>query len=377
MRRFLGLVVAMTLIAAACTSGDETETATPTLSPSTTSTSTTTTAPTTTTTLEIQVDGADEDLAELVRGLYETSRPDSPESAQTTVGSYDEVTQVAVVTADDDVTLAVADPDWRIVGGWWPSMGSEVDLGSFPKLMLVIGSDARPGHDPLAQQADSLHFVGITAAGEATVVGVPRDSWLPVPEQGNMKITSSLLRGGPDLTMQALSDASGIEFDGYLITGFEGFLGLIEVLGGLDIDVPIDLADRWSKAYLDAGQQILSPADALAFARTRKTISGGDFTRKYHGGLALVAAATMVKSMGPGAIPALLETSSGLYWTDLTAEETLQLIAAIVWADVADATVVVAEGYVDTTSGGASIVRLADSAYVLFEDMQDGELDNP
>jgi LCP family protein required for cell wall assembly len=191
-----------------------------------------------------------------------------------------------------------------------------------------------------------------------------------------MKITSSLTRGGPELTLQALSEASGIVFDGYLLTGFEGFTGLIEVLGGLEIDVPVDLADRWAGAYIDAGEQTLSPADALAFARVRKTISGGDFTRKYHGGLALIAAATMVKTMGAEAIPGLLESSAGLYWTDLNHEETLLLVASIVWADVASATNVVADGYVDTTSGGASIVRLTDSAYALFEDMQDGELEN-
>jgi hypothetical protein len=80
--------------------------------------------------------------------------------------------------------------------------------------------------------------------------------------------------------------------------------------------------------------------------------------------------------MGPEAIPGLLEVSSGLYWTDLSAEEALLLAAAIVRADLSRATNVVAEGSVSTTSGGASIVRLADSAFVLFEDMHDGVLEN-
>lgn len=376
MRRLLGLFVAIALVVTACNSqADQTTTSvdtTPTTAPTTT-----TTAPATTTTLEMQIEGADAELAALVRSVYEDGGPERPAWAQTSVGAFDETTKIAVVTASDDVTLAIADPAWRIVGGWWPSLGEEVSLGSFPKLMLVIGSDARPGHDPLSQQADSLHIVGLTEEGAATVVGVPRDAWLPVPDRGNMKITSSLLKGGPELTTQALSDASGIDFDGYLITGFEGFVGLIELLGGLDIDVPIDLADRWADAYIDAGPQVLSPSDALAFARVRKTIRGGDFTRKFHGGLALIAAATMVKSMGPEAIPGLLEAASGLYWTDLSPEEVLVLTAAIVRADIANATNIVADGTIGTTSGGASIVRLEDSAYVLFEDMRDGVLDNP
>lgn len=373
MRHMLGLVLVLALVAAACNSAVEATTTF--LATTTTEASTTTIAPTTTTTTApMEVQGAEPALVELVRAVYDDKT--SPEDGVAAVGAFDETTRVAVVTAGADVTLAVADPGWRIVGGWWPSINERPTLGEFPKLMLVIGSDARPGHDPLRSQADSLHFVGLAEDGTATVVGVPRDSWLPVPGRGNMKITSSLLKGGPELTMQALSDASGIEFDGYLITGFEGFQGLIEVLGGLDIDVPLDLNDKWAKAYIDAGRQILTPSDALAFARVRKTISGGDFTRKFHGGLALIAAATMVQAMGPEAIPGLLEVSSGLYWTDLSAEEALLLAAAIVRADLSRATNVVAEGSVSTTSGGASIVRLADSAFVLFEDMHDGVLEN-
>ncbi len=378
MSRLLAIVVAAVVVVACAVGTASTTEAPPTSTAATTtstSTSTTTTAPTTTTTLEMRVAGADDELARLVRSLYEGAGPGTPASARTDVDRLDELVRVAVVTSGDDVTLAIGDPDWRIVGGWWPSMGGQVSLGSFPKSILVIGSDARPGHDPLRQQADSLHFVGITEEGTATILGIPRDAWLPVPDRGNMKITSSLLKGGPELTMRALSDASGIEFDGYLLTGFEGFTSLIEVLGGLDIDVPVAMADKWSKAYLDAGPQVLSPSDALAFVRTRKTISGGDFTRKHHGGLALIAAASMVQAMGPGAIPGLLESASGLYWTDLDFEETLLLVGAIVWSDVANATNVVAEGTVDMVGDGASVVRLADSAYVLFEDMRDGDLD--
>ena len=136
------------------------------------------------------------------------------------------------------------------------------------------------------------------------------------------------------------------------------------------------MADRWAQAYLDAGPQTLSPEDALAFTRVRKTIEGGDFTRKKHGGMALIAAATMVQGMGVGALPGTMDMASGLYSTDLSAEEALLLAAAIIRADLANASNVVAPGSVDTTSGGASIVRLHDEAYVLFEDLADGKLDD-
>ena len=218
--------------------------------------------------------------------------------------------------------------------------------------------------------------MGLDAPGSASVLGLPRDSFVPIPGFGTQKATNSLRLGGPELTVETLSDVTQIEFDGYVLTGFEGFTALIGVLGGLDIDVPLDLNDKWAKAYIDAGRQVLSAADALAFARVRKTISGGDFTRKKHGGMALIAAAAMVQAMGIGAVPQLMEQSSDFYYTDMSAEELLLFFGAIITVDTAQITNVVAAGYVDTTTGGASIVRLKDEAYETFADLADGRLGN-
>jgi len=337
---------------------------------------------TTTTTIEMEITGTagDSGLEELIRALYvapEEIAGDVPSKAQVFIGAFDEKTRVAVAEAGEDVTLLVADPAWRVVGGWWPSLAMDPSLGDFPKIVAVVGSDARPGHDPLGAQADSIHFVGLDESGSASVLGLPRDAWVPVPGIGNTKATNSLLKGGPELVMETFSDLTDLEFTGYLLTGFEGFLGLVGVLGGLDIDVPLDLNDKWAKAYIDAGRQILSPADALAFARVRKTIRGGDFTRKEHGGLALIAAATMVQAAGPSGVASLLEEANELYYTDMTAEEALLLVGAILQADLGSAINAVAPGFVDTTSGGASIVRLRDEAYLLFEDLRDGRIDSP
>jgi LCP family protein required for cell wall assembly len=322
---------------------------------------------------------SDPELEELIRDFYELpegSEATVPEKARASVGMFDEESRVAVIEAGEDVTLAVADPIWRVVGGWWPSLGIQPSLGTFPKIVAVIGSDARPGHDPLRAQADSIHFVVLDETGVASILGLPRDSWVPVPGFGNQKATSSLVKGGPEVMMQTFSDLTQLEFDGYLLTGFEGFTGLIGVLGGLDIDVPLDLNDRWAKAYIDAGRQILSAADALAFTRVRKTLRGGDFARKKNGGLALIAAAAMVEARGIGAVPLLMEQSRDLYYTDMSAEMMVLLAAAIISIDPAQITNVVAAGYVDTTSGGASIVRLEEEAYEAFEDLADGRLGN-
>ncbi|MFZ0626739.1 MAG: LCP family protein, partial [Acidimicrobiia bacterium] len=363
------------------------------------STSTTsTTAATTTTTTPLPVvsgDGVDSALASTIQALYGLSTgsappvaPESvisgfqgataailPDAAVGHVGQFETSYRVAVVEAGEDVTLAVADPTWRIVGGWWPSVGIEAVLGAFPKRVAVIGSDARPGEDPEISRADSIHFVNLAEDGSVAVVGVPRDSWVPIPGVGKSKINSSLSRGGPDLMMETFADVTGVDLDGYLLTGFAGFQDLIGVLGGLAIDVPTSLSDKAAKAYIDAGQQVLQAADALAFARVRKTLPDGDFGRSKNGGLALIAAASMLRAMGPGAIPGLIQGAAGAYSTDMTGEEVLLLAAAITRFDPEATANVVASGSAGT-AGSASVVFLHDSAYQTFEDMADGKLGN-
>ena len=393
MRR-VALTLTLALIVSGCgPEADDTVATTTTSTTSTSSTTTTTMATTTTTVLEVAGEGVDQELAALVRALYDipnggvaVAAPQSvidgftaataataPTAAAATVGSVGKAGRVAVVAAGDDITLAVADPTWRIVGGWWPSHQVAPALGEFPKTVAVVGSDARSNEDREATRADSIHFVTLAEDGASALVGLPRDSWVPIDGGSKGKVNSSLYFGGPEGMMRTFTDLTGAEFDGYLLTGFVGFRELVDVLGGLEIDVPRALQDRHAKASIAAGLQLLGSAEALAFSRVRKALPDGDFGRQLNGGLALMAAASMVQAMGPAAIPSLIEQSWNMYSTDLTPEELLLLAAAISRVDMARTTNVVAAGSAGS-AGRASVVYLQDGAYTTFEDMQDGHL---
>jgi polyisoprenyl-teichoic acid--peptidoglycan teichoic acid transferase len=299
---------------------------------------------------------------------------DLPTEAIAAVAEWDEETELAAVVAGEDVTLAVADPDWRVIGGWWPSMDIDPYLGEFPKLLAVVGSDARPGENRDTARADSIHFVGIDADGNAGIVGVPRDSWVPIPGAGNSKINASLAYGGPDMMMDTFTELTGLTFDGYLLTGFAGFQGMIDVLGGLAMDVPRNFNDRWAKAYISAGEQVLNAAEALALSRTRKTLPRGDFQRQEHGGLVMMAAQSMVRAGGAYGLPELLADVRPHVSTDLGPEELLITAAAITRVRPDSVVNVVAPGGVGS-AGGASVVFLRDSAGDLWEDLADGSLE--
>jgi LCP family protein required for cell wall assembly len=392
-RNLICLLLALSVVAAACNSEPETIATTTT----TTSTTTTTVPPTTTTTIPpVEIENAPPKLMRAVTEFYDyaSARSESapelpkrllasitPQSTDTPVqgvaslGTFHEQ-GVAVVEMDSDVFLAAKKGrKWLIVGGEWPSLGLPSYFGDGPRHVAVIGSDARRGQNVTTSRADSIHFVALDGKGGGAVVGLPRDSFLPIPGRGRTKITNSLALGGPESTMSALSEHTGLPLEGYVITGFAGFESLLtEVLGGVTVEVPFAINDRWAKVSLSAGQQLLDGAQALGFARARKTVPGGDLTRSKHQGVILLAAAGVVREMGLAAIPGLMEAAEPHLETDLAAGELLTFSAMAVTAEIDEDDNIVAPGS-PGSAGGASVVFLHSSVSDLWEDLADGTLE--
>jgi LCP family protein required for cell wall assembly len=385
------LIVA--LVAVACTSAPiTTETSSTPSSASTTQRvveTTTTAAP-----YVFELSGGPEELAELVEGVYAAAcgvgeLPASVPSqlgdnlhakgqcinaGTAAVGSFGGAA-VAVVQAGDDAFYATSRGDgWQLAAARLPSLGLEGWYGTTPKLVAVLGSDARDGQDPGFTRADSIHLIGLDGGGGGAVIGIPRDSWVGIAGHGSNKINAALSLGGPPLMMQTLKTLTGLPFAGYTLTGFTGFQEMWgNVLGGADVDVPLNLNDRASGANLGAGTQYLNGPQALALARTRKTIAGGDFTRSEHGGLLLLAALAGAKLKGVLSIPALLEGSTPWLLTDLSAEELLAFTALAMDTPLPEIKNIVAPGFVGQV-GQASVVFLADNAPTVFADLADGRL---
>lgn len=394
-RRTVILPLVLALVFTACTS-EPTSNAQPTPDDSTTSTSTTAPTTTTSTVEPFEIASAPSALADVVEGFYAfatgaaTDLPSAPEQLLSVITPAPADTPttgtaaigtfggegIAVVEMAPDMLLAVDDGSgWRIVGGDWPSLSVPAYFGVAPRIVAVVGSDARPGQAVDRTRADSIHFVGLDGVGGGAVVGLPRDSYVPVPGFGKKKVTASLALGGPDTMMGALNDLTGLPLEGYVLTGFAGFESLLgTVLGGVEVDVPFSINDRWAHVALSAGQQILDGAQALGFARARKTVPGGDFGRSGHQGVILLGAADMVRAMGYSAIPGLMERGEEHLMTNLTPEQLLTFSAMAISADLDSLANVVAPGRTGTAAG-ASVVFLSDSVSDLWADLADGRLE--
>ncbi|MEO7129759.1 MAG: LCP family protein [Dermatophilaceae bacterium] len=296
----------------------------------------------------------------------------SPVSGRAEVGDW-RGTPVAVVTSGDDVTLAVG-PDWKVVGGWWPSLGVPTpSLGGGPRWVLAIGSDARRGESLTRSRADVLQVIGLDGSGGGGVMGLARDLWVPLSTGGKGKINSAMVFGGPEAQLRTVRDTTGLPIEGYVVIGFSGFTKLVDEQGGIPIVIPKTLNASHAKLVIRAGPQVLSGKEALAYARERKTLPDGDFGRSRHQGEVILAAAVKAKLAGPIAIPAALTSFSAVGSSNLTAEQILTYTAGLHRLNPLKAGRGVAKG-ASGWAGQASIVVLGEQARSLFTDFKDGNL---
>jgi LCP family protein required for cell wall assembly len=165
-----------------------------------------------------------------------------------------------------------------------------------PIFILVIGSDARPIQEVVSQRADAIHILAVNpAAGKATIVGIPRDAYVTIPDHGTNKINAALALGGPDLVVRTVEELTGITMDYWAITGFDGFRAMVDQVDGLVVDVPFALNDASAQAFFEPGVQRLDGDNALALARDRHDLPAGDFGRSENQGLLMISALAQLR----------------------------------------------------------------------------------
>jgi polyisoprenyl-teichoic acid--peptidoglycan teichoic acid transferase len=276
-----------------------------------------------------------------------------------------------------------ADPPPARAGQPSLNLGRAVDAVFSPAapdrlFILAIGSDARPGQSVARARADSLHIIGVNPQKRsASILGIPRDAFVPIPGAGTQKINASLFHGGPELTVRTVEQLTGIQMDAYVLAGFEDFRRMVTTLGGLEVRVPYPMSDSFSGANFRAGPTRMTGPEALAFARNRHDAPGGDFGRSLNQGtLILSALRELLQDYEKDPVTLLRWTVAGGRYliTDLTFDRTLDLLLAALAIDPDRVRNRVVSGGGGTV-GGASVVHLGSSAQAMFRDLrQDASL---
>lgn len=172
----------------------------------------------------------------------------------------------------------------------------------------------------------------------ATFFSIPRDTYVPIAclkNGGSSKINSSAAYGS-SCVINTIQNLTGINIDYYVKINFKGVVKLVDALGGINITVPDKMnfceqdSNRCKKKEcllcIKPGYQHMNGEQALAFARHRKTLPGGDFTRVQNQQLVVEAIANSAKNLSSvNDFYALLEAISDNIDTNMQTKEMLNL----------------------------------------------------
>ncbi|WP_346426596.1 LCP family glycopolymer transferase [Bacillus sp. Y1] len=114
------------------------------------------------------------------------------------------------------------------------------------------------------------------------LVSIPRDTLVEIPEHRDNKINHSYAYGGKELVIDTVENFLDIPIDYYVTVNFDGFKNIVDILGGVTVDVPFDFDDinsKWERFYFKEGSQKLNGEEALVYARMRMKDPRGDFGR--------------------------------------------------------------------------------------------------
>jgi len=235
--------------------------------------------------------------------------------------------------------------------------GDAVDADDDVVWILALGSDARRGQSVLGSRADAIQLVGMNLrTGHATIIGIPRDSYVDIPGHGTNKINSAMVSGGPQLMASAVAGMVGLTPDYVFTTSFWGFRFMVQRMAPLSVYSPFS----WSipAATVQRGENQLDGAEAIAFARMRKALPGGDFDRSRDQGFLLIAGLRRVRELterGPGQLERLLVSFLANTYVDLPPDELYRLARAVLGIDPTKVTSCVVGGSTGSV-GGASVV---------------------
>lgn len=152
----------------------------------------------------------------------------------------------------------------------------KTDMANEPFYMLLLGTDASQERDDTGDfggnyRSDSMILARIDAPNQTvTLISIHRDTVYDFGgEWGEQKINAAYTIGGPALAVKAVSDLAGVPISHYAEINFDAFIALVDTLGGIEVDVPIDIDDEDAEVSLTAGVQVLDGHQALGLARAR------------------------------------------------------------------------------------------------------------
>jgi LCP family protein required for cell wall assembly len=209
-----------------------------------------------------------------------------------------------------------------------------------------------------------------------TAVTIPRDTWFDIPGHGEGKINGAHAIGGNELTVKAIEELSGMDIDNYIITDFDGFIPLIDFLGGVTIEVGEDLSDGASGCYLSKGVHHLNGEQALALSRNRHrkgdgSTQPGAFAREREAAKIIVALLEQKSTFERIVSMPLFGNYLLRYtWTDLKLKDVLRLIPVLGTIKASDITITTIPSWPQTIGKASAVAYDKEATAELFQQIK-------
>lgn len=227
--------------------------------------------------------------------------------------------------------------------------------GRINVLLLGRGGGNHDGPDLTdTMMLDSIDPVNHTS----TLISIPRDLWVDVPNQGAMKINAAFetgefkylgsvspgstnpnaIQAGFDEADQTVESVLGVTIHYNVLVNFQAFQQAVDTVGGVTVNVPSDLVDptmAWengnSPIIAKAGTDSFNGKQALNYVRSRETTS--DFARSQRQRAVLLALKSKVETLGtlsnPLKVTQLFNAFSNNVQTDLSLKDAMRLYGIV------------------------------------------------
>jgi LCP family protein required for cell wall assembly len=176
---------------------------------------------------------------------------------------------------------------------------------------------------------------------QASMLSIPRDLWVPIPNQGWGKISTAYQLGGAQAAIGAVEGNFKVHIDDYVWIGLNGLVNLINKLGGVNLQVTNPVMDDFYPQDLNSGDDpygyyrvaVLPGAEhmdgvhALQYVRSRHGDARGDFARSERQQQLLLAIKAQANHLNVADLPTLASAFNGEIKTSIGVERLRALLS--------------------------------------------------
>lgn len=234
--------------------------------------------------------------------------------------------------------------------------------------ILLVGSDASSKGKNRADvmengNTDVMMLVSVNTKDKTIkLVSFMRDSYTYLKGYDRFaKLNAACANGGPAYLVDVIEDNYKIEIDGYAMVDFDTFIQCIDIVGGVNVDVPEAIGKKYKIPY--GNNVLLNGAQALDFCRERKLFSDADVSRTRNQRMVITALINKCESASLITVNSVMDTLLANVHTSFRKKEVISYMTKAFsdgWANytITQRTMPTADaryGYLGSASGSAWI----------------------